>query len=730
MAKEYPSLILEDKIIDLYDYQRETLNIINAPDCPMRGLVVLATGLGKTVTMAYVESDGRILILSHRDELVHQPMKYFMARGISYGVEMASEVSHGETIISSSVQSLKSEKRLSKFKPDEFDIIIIDEAHHAVAPSYKKILDYFSGARKIIGYTATPQRGDGKGLDEVFDTILISRDLMWGIQHDYLTPIKWCRVSADFDMKSVKKSMGDFALKDLNEALLSADNAEVTAKAYMELCYSDNRPTLVFCPSIEVAYSVLDSIKAKLPGNEELVQMVTGKTPPDERAQILDDYKAGKVVCIVNVGVFTEGTDLPNTSAIICDRPTCSPSTYTQIVGRGTRKNPATFKKDCLVIDVVGKNYKKRHVCTAPSLFGLDTSNLSEKSLDMLSNGNLLDRVDYIKDPLNYSSSNFDLRVQMYDELLGKYVDMLNDAKINSEANTSNNFLKRISASYEQGFSTSDDEIDFNGVLFRITSDLAHYYRVQATYKGYITLSYPDALGRSVITYNIPEEGDDVKEKKYSTEPIPLSLAVDRVKEYLILLPTRFRCKWNKWDRIDNRRKSASDKQKSAIKRIYKDATDEELDSLNFCDVDNLFAFDSELKKATRQVEDNEKMQRIIEACPEDKTRLFVNFAVMDEDARGKVTQTQLKTIELLYGELEASGVKINLPFSALTSTQYNIIRNYRYGEVVINLLRQVVNENKKSQITHCSIRDLVVFMKNHYPTSFAGDYYVDCWRE
>ena len=194
--------------MELRDYQKECIEIVdNLPD-GSRTIVCLATGLGKTVTASRFKSKGRVLWLSHRDELVYQPKRYY---NTSFGIEKGKDTSDKERVVSASVQSLANDNRLKKFKPTDFDIIICDEAHHAAAPTYKKILGYFK-PRKLIGLTATPKRGDGVKLTDVFDTICFTRDLKWGIENNYLTRIQAVRVSAAFDFKKMKTSMGDLQI--------------------------------------------------------------------------------------------------------------------------------------------------------------------------------------------------------------------------------------------------------------------------------------------------------------------------------------------------------------------------------------------------------------------------------------------------------------------------------------------------------------------------------------
>ena len=137
--------------IKLRDYQKEVLDIIDRLE-PGPYLIQMATGLGKTATFTNIKRKGRVLVLAHREELINQPVKYY---NCPVGIEMADKYSNGEEVIIASVMTLI--HRLDKFKPEEFDLIIIDEAHHAAATSYKKIINYFK-PRLLLGFTATPNR--------------------------------------------------------------------------------------------------------------------------------------------------------------------------------------------------------------------------------------------------------------------------------------------------------------------------------------------------------------------------------------------------------------------------------------------------------------------------------------------------------------------------------------------------------------------------------------------
>jgi len=338
--------------IQLRPYQKECKDIIDRLP-PGSYLAQMATGLGKTVTFASLERPGRMLILSHREELVRQPLKYFQCRK---GVEMANETSAPtDEVVSASVQSLA--RRMQRFEPDAFDIIITDEAHHAAAKSYRRIYDYFR-PRLHVGFTATPGRGDKVRLDTVFSRIVYSRDLKWGIQNGYLSDIYCRRVNIGYDLSGVHTSHGDYAPGELEEAM--DGTADAIAEVYREMAVG---ATLIFAVSVKQAKEIAERIDGAV--------VVTGETR--DRAAIVDAFTRGDIPCIVNCMVFTEGTDIPRVETVIIARPTQSDSLYAQMVGRGLRLFPG---KDRLnLIDCVGIT-GKADLCTAPSLLGIDMKDI------------------------------------------------------------------------------------------------------------------------------------------------------------------------------------------------------------------------------------------------------------------------------------------------------------------------------------------------------------------
>lgn len=343
--------------ITLRPYQQECIDTIEAQP-PGAYLVQMATGLGKTVTFANIPRHGeRALILSHREELVEQPRKYF---NCSYGIERAQSHSHGEEVVSASVQSLA--RRLERFSPYDFGLIICDEAHHAAAKTYRTILDYFQ-PEKLIGVTATPNRGDKVRLDNIFSKIIFQRDIRWGIENSYLCDIHCRRVNIGFDLSKVHTSHGDYAPGELAQAM--DGTADAIAEAYRKMAVG---ATLIFAAGIGHA----QEIAKRIPG----AVVVTGQTK--DRSAIIKSFTKGEIPCIVNCMVFTEGTDIPRVETVIIARPTQSETLYAQMVGRGLRLYPG--KKQLQLIDCVGVT-GRASLCTAPSLLGLDLENIPQRKL-------------------------------------------------------------------------------------------------------------------------------------------------------------------------------------------------------------------------------------------------------------------------------------------------------------------------------------------------------------
>lgn len=337
-----------------------------------RTLLVLPTGCGKTIVFAKISEDcvkrgERVLILAHRGELLEQAAdKIHKACNLNCAVEKAEETSLGSfwRITVGSVQTLMRESRLARFLPDYFDTIIIDEAHHAVSDSYQRILQHFSGA-KVLGVTATPDRGDMKNLGQVFDSLAYEYTLPRAIREGYLCPIKALTIPLDLDLTGVSVQAGDFRAADLDTAL----DPYLYQIADEMLRNCSDRKTVVFLPLVKTSQKFRDILNqrgfhaAEVNGNSE------------DRAEILRDFDDGKYNVLCNSMLLTEGWDCPSVDCVIVLRPTKVRGLYCQMVGRGTRLSPG--KKDLLLLDFLW--HTQRHELCRPAHLICETEEVAQK---------------------------------------------------------------------------------------------------------------------------------------------------------------------------------------------------------------------------------------------------------------------------------------------------------------------------------------------------------------
>lgn len=341
-------------------------------------LVVMATGLGKTVLFAHLirETDGPVLVVAHREELIEQARQTAESlTGEWVEVEQADLQSYKARIVVGSVQSLRRPERLKRLGRERFKLVIIDEAHHATANSYRAVMDWFEAP--VVGFTATPDRTDEKALGTIFDRIAYSMDIQDGIDQGWLVPFQGHRVVLDsVKLDLVGVTAGDLAQNELDEAMVSSVEGIVHETARL----SEGRQSIAFFPGVrsaELAASCYS--KHGVP-----TCVVSGGTPKDERRQLIADFRRGVYRVLANCQVATEGFDVPEVSCIIQGRPTLSRSLYAQMIGRGGRVLPGTVdqyparddsagrrgavagsrKPDCMIIDCVGNS--TRHSLISP----------------------------------------------------------------------------------------------------------------------------------------------------------------------------------------------------------------------------------------------------------------------------------------------------------------------------------------------------------------------------
>lgn len=339
-----------------------------------RAMVVMATGTGKTTVFAevlrrrHMAGRGRALVLAHRIELLDQAAERIRLAGLTAELESGDHLASlhsamgGADVVVATVQTLRG-RRLQRWPRNAFGTIIVDEAHHATSASYRAILDWFPEA-KILGVTATPDRGDGVAVGGVIDTLAFDYGLRQGIEDGYLAPMRVLAIDTpSIDLSTVrttKQEHGrDLAAGDLAKQM--SGEAQLHELAGPIAKESEGRQTIVFVPSVEVAHELARVLGPYLGGGDK-VRALDGTTAKETRADTLKAYRSGELRMLVNCALFTEGFDAPETSCVAVARPTKSRALYAQMVGRGTRLAPG--KTDCLVLDLAPAN--GRHSLVAP----------------------------------------------------------------------------------------------------------------------------------------------------------------------------------------------------------------------------------------------------------------------------------------------------------------------------------------------------------------------------
>ncbi len=365
--------------VELRPYQQESIDAVRAGwrRGIRRPLIQLPTGTGKTVVFSTIISAAlakgrRALVLAHRDELLSQAADKLISVDdsltLSVGFVQGKRDDVGAQIVIASVQTLARQRRLDRLTAaGDFDIIIVDEAHHAAAASYQRVMTGLGCFREdgplTIGVTATAQRADNRDLGETWQEIVYHRDMLSMILEGYLCDLRGVQVRlAGFDADRLRVSRGDFVDGEAGEMLTAAEAPEYAVKAWLR--HAPGRPTIVFTPTIALAQLMAEKFREA----GVTAESVSG-VEMDERRAILRRLHTGETTVVTNAQVLTEGFDEPQVSCIIIARPTRSQPLYVQMVGRGTR--PAMGKQDCLILDLVGAT-ERMDLTTLPRLFGLD----------------------------------------------------------------------------------------------------------------------------------------------------------------------------------------------------------------------------------------------------------------------------------------------------------------------------------------------------------------------
>lgn len=387
-------------------------------------MIVKATGLGKGVVIGAIVAKSkpkRSIIVAHRLELIHQLSAHVTSFGTEVEIEMADKKADAsmfqrESAIVASVQTLtsgpKDDRRMKKFRPEDFGVLIIDEGHHSVAKTYREIIDHFQQNKnlRICFLTATPDRGDDKALGQVCESVAYKYDIAEAIEDGYLVPIEQQMIQTKIDYSHIRTTAGDLNGADLAQVMEDEEAVQGMVGASIKII--GNRPSIAFTSSVRHAEMCCEIFNRHRSG---MAAWICGETPAEERAKILKQFKNGEVQVIANVGIATEGFDAPNTQCIIMGRPTKSRALYTQCVGRGTRALAGTLdelhsaferreaitespKPACLVLDFVGNSGKHKLITTADILGGkYDEETRSMAVADVSESGGAVRMADALK---------------------------------------------------------------------------------------------------------------------------------------------------------------------------------------------------------------------------------------------------------------------------------------------------------------------------------------------
>lgn len=365
----------------LYPFQVEAHQAIrsNYDKGTRQQLISMATGTGKTRTFSALPEflrpilPGRMLVLAHREELLDQATEKIQEANPALHLtkEMGGYIGDvNADVVVASVATLGriGSERGKRFPWDSFDKINTDEAHHGTSDSYRNVYKLADVLRpdthKLhLGWTATPQRADGKAMAEVFKKITFEYSLRRAIEEGYLVEPRGIRVHTTTSLAEVKSNNGDYSATALADVINNPERNQLVVKAWLD--HGENRPTIGFTADIQHAKDLCDmflyyKVKAEYVWGED-----------SERKDKIARHKAGITTVLLNCGVLTEGYDDPQISCVLLGRPTKSGVLYCQMVGRGTRL--FFGKVDCIVIDVVDST-QRNSLLTLPTLMGLSTT--------------------------------------------------------------------------------------------------------------------------------------------------------------------------------------------------------------------------------------------------------------------------------------------------------------------------------------------------------------------
>jgi len=338
--------------MELYSYQKKVLETIES-DPSRSQLISMPTGTGKTITfLAAIKAEEKnCLILVHRNELLQQTYEKafflgFKKEEVSLITSQDKEDMNRLTI--AMVPTLI--RNLDMYSPDSIDMMVIDEAHHATANSYKQIMNHFrihEDKKLLLGFTATPLRGDKKMLSSIFESHSFKMTLSEATQNGYICPVHGLKIDIGKSFEEIDSVKGDYDVVELDSVM----NCEEINSLIAEKCgFNRKWPGIIFCTSVDHA----QKIAKKLRENKVKAVSLSYKTPKKTLEKIFKWFDEGKIDVITNAVKLSEGFDHPSIETVILARPTRSPVLYKQMIGRGLRKSPNKY--DCLVMEFCGND--------------------------------------------------------------------------------------------------------------------------------------------------------------------------------------------------------------------------------------------------------------------------------------------------------------------------------------------------------------------------------------
>lgn len=339
-------------------------------------LGVAATGLGKTAIFTsllhtVLTGNKRGLVLAHRKELIDQPVErmtgYFPGFAGQIGVVMADQNEPGYPLTVATVQTLAtSPRRLDAILAHgAIDYLVVDECHHNTDKNtYSRILETLRAANpdmRHLGVTATPIRADSDGLGGVYQKESFHYPIGWAVKAGFLVNIRWLAIEAAISLEGVKVIHGDFQRSALGRVYETPQLLELVVKSYLE--YATDRQAIAFTVTVDGAHKLAQAFRSM----GISASAADGETDKRLRAEILSDFSAGRTQVLCNVGLYTEGLDVPQASCILMARPTRSDGLYVQCMGRALRLFPG--KEDALILDFAPVD--KRNIVMAGDVLGV-----------------------------------------------------------------------------------------------------------------------------------------------------------------------------------------------------------------------------------------------------------------------------------------------------------------------------------------------------------------------